>query len=809
MDPNLTPPHYYQPEDENLDLKRYISLFISNWYWFAVTLFIAISIAYGINRYSTRIFTVSATLLIKDDQMGSINSSVENVIPGGDIFKNQQNLRNEMGILKSLSLNESVMKKLDDFHIVYVKVGRRGIVESMMYKSCPFKVIYDSLELQSKRRVDIEILSDTNYKITLKNDINLEYIKNFGERFQEHGFDFTIVPRFSGRKISDDKSKYYFNFIDPEYLANQYRGKLSVAPIEKDASIVTLSVSGFDKVQEADYLNMLIDVYINYGLDYKTKTAEQTIKFIDEQIKVISDSLFIAEGKMENFRRENKFFDLSAEGTLIQNKLERIENGISEFELQLQYYNYLSEYLDLKNADRPIISPSLMGITDGVLLKLVDEFSTIQAEQEKLGFNLDSNQLAIGFMERQAGETIKALKENIKNSIAGLKLSIAESDRKILEVDASINRLPGKEREFIRIQRKFDLNNTVYTYLLEKRAESGIAGASNIADNRVVDYASEYSSGQIKPKPRQNIMIAIILGLLFPVVGISLIDYFNNKVIDKKDIEKKTKVPVIGYISHSGSRSEIPVVERPGSSLSESFRSVRTAIKFYIREGEKTVIAVSSTISSEGKTFISINLAAIIALLGKKVLLIGLDLRKPRINKVFEFEDSPGMSTYLSGNCAYEDVIKATQIKNLYYAPSGPIPPNPAELMETDNMRIFMKAAKNEFDFIIIDTPPVAIVTDALLLSKYVDLNLFIVRQRYSSRNTLELIDQLYKRGELKNMAIVINDINLTGYYGYGMRYGNYLGYGYTYGYNYYGKGYYRKYGNSDKASGYYTDEKQ
>jgi tyrosine-protein kinase Etk/Wzc len=808
MDPNLTPPNYYQPEDENLDLKRYISLFISNWYWFAVTLFIAVSIAYGINRYSTKIYTVSATLLIKDDQMGSINSSVENVIPGGDIFKSQQNLRNEMGILKSFRLNDSVMKKLDDFHIVYVMVGRRGIVESKMYKSCPLKVIYDSLEFQPKRRVDIEILSDTNYKINLKNDINLEYIKNFGERFNEHGFDFTIVPRFSGSKFFDDNSnKYYFYFVDPEKLANQYRGKLSVAPIEKDASIVTLSVSGFDQVQEADYLNMLMDVYIKYGLDYKTKTAEQTIDFIDDQVKEISDSLFVAEGKMEKFRRENKFFDLSAEGTLIQNKLERIENGKSEYELQLQYYNYLSEYLNLKNADRPIISPSLMGITDGVLLKLVNEFSTIQAEQEKLGFNLDSSQLAIGFMESQAGETIKALKENIKNGIAGLKLSIAEADRKILEVDTAINRLPGKEREFIKIQRKFDLNNTVYTYLLEKRAESGIARASNIPDNRVIDYASEFSSGQIKPKPKQNLMIAIILGLLFPVVGISLIDYFNNKVIDKKDIEKKTKVPVIGYISHSGSRSEIPVVEKPGSSLSESFRSVRTAMKFYMKEDEKTVIAVSSTISSEGKTFISINLAAIIALLGKKVLLIGLDLRKPRINKVFEFEDSPGMSTYLSGNCPYEDVIKETQIKNLYYAPSGPIPPNPAELMETDNMRIFMKAAKNEFDFIIIDTPPVAIVTDALLLSKYVDLNLFIVRQRYSSRNTIELIDQLYRRGELKNMAIVINDINLTGYYGYGMRYGNYLGYGYSYGYNYYGKGYYRKYGDSDKASGYYKEE--
>jgi capsular exopolysaccharide synthesis family protein len=234
---------------------------------------------------------------------------------------------------------------------------------------------------------------------------------------------------------------------------------------------------------------------------------------------------------------------------------------------------------------------------------------------------------------------------------------------------------------------------------------------------------------------------------------------------------------------------------------------VRTAIKYFVRENEMAIIAVTSTISSEGKTFIAINLAAITAMLGKKVLLIGLDLRKPSINKVFEFEDSPGMSTYLSGNCDYEETIRKTQIENLFYAPSGPIPPNPAELIETDQMKKFIEKAKKEYDYIIIDTPPVAIVTDTLLLAPYVDVNLFIVRQRYTSRNTLDMIEQLNKHGELKNMAILINDINLSGYYGYGMRYGYTHGYGYSYGYNYYGSNYYGRYGYTDKAKEYYTEK--
>lgn len=810
MEQNYNTDNFNLPEDDNLGIKRYMSMFISNWYWFAITIFIALSLAYGINRYSQKIYTVSSTLLIKDDQVGGLSSNVENVIPGGDIFRSRQNLKNEMGILKSFTLNDSVMKKLKDFHIVYTNVGKRGIVESRMYKTCPFNVVYDSLKNEQKGiTVGILILSEKEYRIEFKDGLKFDSVMSFNARFNKFGFDFTILPRFPGGNIldPDGSNKYYFYFVDPEGLANEYRGKLFVTPIEKDATLVTLSVSGVVSEQEADYLNMLMEVYKQYGLNNKNETASKTIEFIDDQIKKISDSLNIAEGKLEKFRKSNSFLDLSREGTLIQNRLEKFENEKMAIELQLQYYNYLLEYLNIKNGGGKIISPSVMGITDPILLRLVNELSDLQKEREKLGLNLDSKQPALELMDRQSEGIREALKENVRNGIASLKLSLNESNDKIAGVETEIGKLPSTERALITIQRKFDLNNTVYTYLLEKRAESGIAKASNVSDNRIIDEASQSRASLIKPRSRKNLMIALFLGIIFPMVGIYLIDYFNDKVIDKRDIEKRTKVPVIGFISHSIGGSSIPVFEKPGSSLAESFRSVRTSIKYYIKENEKAVITVSSTISSEGKTFISINLAAITAMLGKKVLLIGLDLRRPRINKVFEFDDSLGMSTYLSGNCKYEEIIKQTQIKNLFYVPSGPVPPNPAELIETEQMRLFMEKVKNEFDYIIIDTPPVAVVTDALLLAPYAALNLFIVRQRYSSRNTLDLIEQLNRQGKLKNMAIIINDISLSGYYGYGMRYGYTHGYGYSYGYNYYGSNYYGRYGYSEKGQSYYTEE--
>jgi tyrosine-protein kinase Etk/Wzc len=795
---------------ENIDIKRYISLFLCNWYWFAFALFLSLTISYGINRYSERIYTVSSTLLIKDDQTGSLSSSVSSVFPGGDIFKSQQNLKNEMGILKSFRLNYRVMKELSDFHVVYVGIGRRGIVESDMYKTCPFQVVYNSIALEPRGiKVGVTILNEEKYRIEIDGDLNIDRVLNFGERFSEGGFDFSIKQRNQIEPLFDvhASNKYYFYFRDPESLASEYRSKLNVAPIEKDASLVALSVSGPVPQQEADYLNKLMDVYIQYGLDNKNQTADSTIKFIDSQLDIILDSLDVAEEKLELFRTENSFIDLSREGQVIQNKLERLENEKTSFELQLQYYNYLSGYLNLSSPVGNIISPSVMGITDQVLIRLVNELSDLQQEREKIGFNIGDSIPAYGHLIRQVQEARDALKENVNNGIASLKLLIDQTGEKISEVEVDINKLPSTERKLINLQRKFDLNNTVYTYLLEKRSESGIARASNVSDNRIIDTASQYSSVLIRPKSRMNMIFALVFGLVIPIVFISLIDYFNDRVIDKKDIEKRTKVPVIGYISHSDSKDEIAVMEKPGSSLAESFRSIRTAIKYFIKNKDTAIIAVTSTISSEGKTFISINLATITAMLGKKVLLIGLDLRKPRINKVFNYTDSRGMSTYLSGSCSYEEIIRETKINNLYYVPSGPIPPNPAELIETDEMKLFMERAKKEYDFIIIDTPPVAIVTDSLLLAQYVDVNLFIIRQRYTSRNTLEMIEQLNLQGELKNMAIVINDISLSGYYGYGMRYGYTHGYGYSYGFNYYGSNYYGRHGYSDEARGYYTEE--
>ena len=801
----------FMPESESIDFRRYLSLFLSNWYWFAAALFITLAIAYGVNRWGEEVYTVQSTMLIRDDVNGGGYAEMDKIIPGGDIFRPRQNLKNEIGILKSFDLNHKVMYLLKDFHVVYTAIGKRGIAESRMYKNSPFVVVCDTsvIRFQPGKRVDIKILSPEKYQLDIEAD---DYVgeHSFGELFNKFGFDFTIYPRREEMSpfIEGGSNKYYFYFATPAVLANSYRSRLAVAPIEEEATLVALTISGQVPEQQADYLNALMLVYRQQGLDWKNEAAEKTIMFIDNQLGFISDSLKNAEDDMEQFRQTNRFVDLTTEGNLVLQRLEKYEVEKNTLNLQMQYYEYLKEYLVSRNESGLIVSPSVMGVIDPMLIRLVEELSQLQLQQRQLGFVVKDDLPASMLITGKVEQARDALLENVRNSINQLKISAADVQERIAAVDKQMGRLPGTERRLIQIQRNFDLNSTVYNFLLEKRAEAGIAMASKVSDSRTIDEAIPFNAVRIKPKTRQNYMMAFILGLLLPAVAIILIDLLNNKVIDKKDIERATRAPILGFISHNIYGSEVPVIEKPGSTLAESFRSIRTSLKYFTPEGQSAVVAVTSTVSGEGKTFVAVNLAAILSMLGRKTLLVGLDLRKPRIHKILKLSNEVGMSTFLSGNTTYADTIQKTSIENLWFATAGPIPPNPAELIERQSMSDFLEKARKQFDYIIIDTPPAAVVTDALLLAGRADVTLFVVRQRYTSKNTLHLIDEIYSSKDIKNPGIIVNDISMSGYYGYGLRYGYTMGYnyGYNYGYKYYGRTSYGK-GAKDDAGSYYTED--
>ncbi len=803
------------PPSDDIDLMRYVSLFISNWLWIAAALFLALSIAYVFNRYSQRVYNVKSTLMIKEQQTTGGIANMEQIF-AGNVYNPYPNLDDEVAIIQSYTLNRRVIEELHETHVAYIPVGRNGIQGQRTYGTSPF--VLKKLSDAQPDGVQMTIRFTGNETFTV--DIDEDALKNsetgagksskqatgnrefrLGETFSQEGFNFTVERRDSAKAIPGG-SRWLVWFESPEQLTNVFRSSLKVDAVEDYASVFTLSYDGYSPQQGADYLNTLMRLYIIQGMEWKSRAADNTINFIEAQLGLISDSLRIAETTMENFRLNNRFVDLTLEGTLVLQRLEKFEGEKNLLGLQMQYYEYLLDYLDAREDSESIISPSVMGVTDPVLVKLVDEFAAVQHQKKQMAFTARENLPQAQLMNQQLEDARSALRENVKSAISQLKISLNNVNGRIAGVEKELGRLPGTERRLIGIQRKFDLNNSVYTYLLERRAEAGIAKASQITDNRIIDDAIVQNSSRVKPKEMKNYLTALMLGLLVPMVLIVIFDLMNNKIIGKHDIERLTRTPIIGYISHSDYRVEDPVAEKPGSTLAESFRAVRTSLAFYSGQKKCPVIIISSPISGEGKTFVSVNLATIISMMNKKVLIVGLDLRKPRVHAILNAGNGHGMSQYLSGNATFEEVIVPTKIENLWFAPSGPVPPNPAELIGSPKMTEFITRAREEFDTIIVDTPPVGIVTDALLLSQLSDVNLFVVRQRYTTRGSVQLLDEIYRKGEMSNVAILVNDISVSGYYGYGLRYGYSLGYGHRY----YDPGnYYTKSGSRNSA--YYTND--
>jgi len=435
------PPNPREFADDDVDLHRYFGLFLSNWYWFALALFLAGLLAYGINTYSEKVYTVKASLLIKDDR-GTDVTGLESVMPGGDIFRSQQNLQNEMGILKSFSVNYRVMQELPEFHVTIVMIGRRGIAEHRHYKSAPFIVVFDSVKNQrSGVPVNLRIRSDNTFSIEI-NGTNISKKEfSFNERFNESGFDFTIIKRDSVNFKYDPalSNRYIFKFNRPETLANSYRSKLGIEPVNEEATLVTLSVSGPVTQQESDYLNKLMDVYIRQGLEYKNQTAEKTIIFIDKQLGLIADSLSIAEDKLENFRLANRLIDLSAEGTAIKTKIERYTEERVTAGLQKQYYEYLADYLKTKNESGEIVSPSVMGVTDQLLIGLVDELSKLQTQRKQFKYNFTSDQPALNLVDSKIEDARIAISENVRNNIINVERTLNNIDARISSVELELN----------------------------------------------------------------------------------------------------------------------------------------------------------------------------------------------------------------------------------------------------------------------------------------------------------------------------------------------------------------------------------
>lgn len=771
-----------------IDIKKYLFKILAKWYLFAISLFLAWLYVYVQNKYVIPQYELSTTILLEHK-----SSRPEGILGNLQLLGDKRNLENEIWYIKSHIINRKAINELD-FGVSYYSILRPFRVGKPLlheiYNETPIIFEADSSDINIFGKiVKLIIISEEEYKINHIDETEIGKKMRFGEKYSEHDMNFSITfkPDIDPKNYINNEYACIINNTDP--LARSYGQQLRVSPVTRDGDILKLSITMPVKQKACDYLNKLVDIYLREDLKQKNRFAYSAIEFIDEQLASVADSLTVAEDSLQDYRLKAQMFSSTEKGNSIFERLDELQTQKSLLSIERNYYNYMLSEIEKGNNVYNIMSPSLMGVEAPEIDQVYSEWIELTSEKEVLQYSIKKDIPSIKLINAKIKNLKKILNSGIDNRKKIVHEAIKKIDSEIQEQIALLYDLPVAERRISTITRKFNINDNIYTYLLQKRAEAGISLASNKSDIIVLDEALPNNSRYISAN-KAKLSTSMVIGFLIPLVIILALDYFDTKIRSKNEIVNKLSIPVIGEIGSNTRSTSIPVASNPKSSIAESFRTLRTNLQYLFVDKDNKIISVTSTISGEGKTFCAINLAAIIAMSNKKTLLIGLDMRKPQIHNYLNLNNDIGISNYLIKQNSIDEVIKTSEIKDLDILVSGPVPPNPAELIETDRMQELIEEVKKRYDYVIIDTPPVALVTDALLISKFTDANIYVIRINYSNKSVLGLIKEIYKNKGMNNLSLVLNDIRLRGRYGYLSSYQ-------------YGYGYYKSYGQ-----GYYDDEK-
>ncbi|WP_268036146.1 GumC family protein [Algoriphagus sp. PAP.12] len=780
-------------EEKALEIRYVVAKYIRYWPWYVLFTLIFLIATFLFHRYTVDEYEVTGSMVIKT------NTSPEaRILDRSNIFNSGINLENDILRLRSKNLAREALKKVH-FDVEYF--AKTNIKAIELYDRSPIRIKVDWDHLQvADTQVELQILSEDNFKLVPFSESLLDinsaqaagdesiYDKTytFGEEIESARSKFTVYLVNPGR-VGDE---VVFQLKNPSALEESWARAVNVNTENEYSSVLRLSTTTKVVEKGRDYINALMESYIDYDLNEKNKIQENTIAFIEEQLGFLEDSLKNKERELQEFKVENKLLDVSAEFSNILSKMNALDEQNAQLDYQLKYFEEIRDYMERKSKDfSDVIAPSVIGVPDPLLNGLIQTLVGLSQERRKLLATVNENHPEVIKIDVQMEKVQDGLFENVVNLIENTRKQQQGIQREIRTYDAQFSTLPESESEYTGIFREFKLRESLYTYLLEKRAEAGIARASNVSDNAILDAAKRGTL--VFPKKQQNYALAIILGLFLPFGFIVVRDMFDDSIKDQRDLKKHFMIPQLGVIGFSQKETNKVVLEHPKSAVAESFRSLRSAIT-YLASGKNTKrILVTSSVSGEGKTFTSLNLASAMALGSKRTVVVGGDLRRPKLATYFGDSEKVGLSTYLIGKVEAQDIVKETDQEFLSYVPSGIIPPNPAELLQTQRLKDFLQYLDERFDVIIFDTPPMGLVSETIDLMRLFDINLYVVRQNYTVKDHLVMINDLFNNKQVKNVYGVFNGIINSGYHyeGYNYGYGNTYLYSQNnkYMYNYYG----------------------
>ena len=793
-----------EQSEEQVNIQELLFRYLIHWPWFVVSIIICIACAWGYLRLTTPIYNITATVLIKDEKKGGgANMSSELEKMGLDGFvSSSSNVDNEIEVLRSKSLAREVVNNLGLF-VTYMDEDEFPSKE--LYHTSPVLVSLTHQEADKlPGRMEINMILQPTGALGVQITVGeKEYRKQFDKLPAVFPTDEGTVAFFANndtlsavRPENITKERHITAFINrPFSVSKGYVNSLSIAPTSKTTSVVVISLENTNTRRGRDYINKLLEMYnINANND-KNEVAQKTAEFIDERIGIISKELGSTEQDLENFKRSAGITDLSSEAQIALTGNAEYEKKRVENQTQINLVMDLQRYM--KGNEYEVL-PSNIGLQDAASAGAIDRYNQMLVERKRLLRTSTENNPTIINLDT----SIRAMRTNVQATLdatlKGLQITKEDLAREASRYSRRINDAPTQERQFVSIARQQEIKSGLYLMLLQKREENAITLAATANNAKIIDEALA-DDNPISPKKTIVYLAALVLGVGLPVGVIYLIGLTKFKIEGRADVEKLTSLPVVGDIPLADEKTgSIAVFENQNNLMSETFRNVRTNLQFMLENG-KNVILVTSTISGEGKSFISANLAISLSLLGKKVVIVGLDIRKPGLNKVFNIpKKEHGITQYLTNTTAnLMDFVQPSDInKNLFILPSGTVPPNPTELLARGGLEKAIETLKANFDYVILDTAPVGMVTDTLLIGRVADLSVYVCRADYTHKAEFTLINELAENNKLPNLCIAVNGLDLNSrkygyYYGYG-KYGKYYGYGKRYGYGY---GYGEKHG--------------
>ena len=788
-----------EADDKEIDIKELLFKYLIHWPWFVGTVVACLIAAYVYLYVATPVYNISATVLIKDDKKGGSSNNVGGLDELGlNGLITSQSIDNEIEVLRSKTLVKEVVSYLN----LYVTYQDEDLIPSKeLYKTSPVQVNMTPQEAEKLKKdivVEMVVQPQGSLDVNVKMD-DREIQKHFEklpailptDRGTISFFQATDSIPVEGASSVQGARHITATISCPMNVARGYCGNLVIVPTSQTTSVVTVSLKNSSLRRGQDFINQLLEMYNRNTNNDKNEIAQKTAEFIDERIGIISKELGSTEADLETFKRDAGITDLSSDAQIALSGNAEYEKKQVENRTQISLVEDLKRYLSHSEYE---VLPSNVGLKDAALATQIDRYNEMLIERKRLLRTSTESNPAIVNLDTSIRATKANVQATIEGTLQGLFITKADLDREAKRYMRRISDAPGQERRYVSIARQQEIKAGLYLMLLQKREENAIMLAATANNAKIIDEAI---ADDIPVFPKRGIiyLVALVLGFVIPVAVIFLIDLTKFRVEGHADVEKLTSVPIVGDIPLTNEKNakdgSIAVFENQNNLMSETFRNIRTNIQFMLQNDRK-VILVTSTVSGEGKSFTSANLAISLSLLGKKVVIVGLDIRKPGLNKVFSLSSKEkGITQYLSNpEMDLMSLVQPSDVnKNLFILPGGTVPPNPTELLARDGLDKAIDMLKNNFDYVILDTAPVGMVTDTLLIGRVADLSVYVCRADYTHKAEYTLINELSHEQKLPNLCTIINGVDLKKrkygyYYGYG-KYSKHYGYGKRYGYGY------------------------